>query len=272
MNQSQYNQLFSLVWNMRTCRSAQNLYCNKGMKYLVAVLFCFCPIFIINSIANETNDTIPQVYNDQAQITASKVYNEKDVVINSSEIIDYLLERDKRESKNQDSGFFMYAPFFISILAITFSFIATFISTKSSSEVKMHDIKMRTANIIVAKRLEVFPKLHVLTDTLGAAIRYYNIHKQSSEPNEKQINVLKQAIKDFYIRLADWDANYCIYGGDKVTQNISVIRHGLEEVDVWDDSELTQDDIDKLYGQLTSLEHALKDEMDIYFIEDCPKK
>lgn len=125
----------------------------------------------------------------------------------------------------------------------------------------MRDMRLRTSNIVLSKRLEVFPKLHVQTDKLGAAIRYYKKHHNILE--------LKKGLKNFYTQLVDWDAKYCIFAGDPVTSCIRVLRRKFEKEDFWVDSNdttiISEEDINWIYKSLLELEKALKKEMAIFF-------
>lgn len=140
-------------------------------------------------------------------------------------------------------------------------------SSQLANDLKKLEIKMRTSDIIVAKRLEVFPQLHVLTDTLGAAIRFYNNNISDEENKEWNTFVLKREIKDFHKKLSVWDANYCIFGGKKLTSKIGYVRKKLEKQNDWDKSEINQKDIEDLYIGLLNIEHQLKNEMKIHFTE-----
>jgi hypothetical protein len=163
----------------------------------------------------------------------------------------------------------------VEVLTLLISLISMFISyrvrsksNKLSTDVKKLEIKMRTSDIIVAKRLEVFPKLHVLTDTLGAAIRYYNNHKSVQEKKEWNTLVLKREIKTFHHKLSDWDANYCIFAGYSLTQKVGEVRKFLEKNDDWDKKEITPKEIHDLHFGLWEIEQGLKKEMKIHFTED----
>ena len=125
----------------------------------------------------------------------------------------------------------------------------------------MKDLRLRTSNIVLSKRLEVFPKLHIHTDKLGANIRYYYKHPNTSE--------LKKGLQGFYKQLSDWDAKYCIFSGIEVTSCISHLRKKLEEEESWrddkDTSFISDDDIKGVYRDLQNLEAALKKEMAVFF-------
>ena len=124
--------------------------------------------------------------------------------------------------------------------------------------------------LFLSKRLEVFPKLHIQTDKLGATIRYYKKHRNIIE--------LKKGLKVFFTQLADWDAKYCIFAGLEVTKSIAVLRRKLEEEDSWVEANnstiISDNDVEWLYHKLQDLEKALKEEMAVFFtsFEDEGKK
>lgn len=134
-------------------------------------------------------------------------------------------------------------------------------SDKVLKEVNMRDMRLRTSNIVLSKRLEVFPKLHIQTDKLGATIRYYKKHRNIIE--------LKKGLKVFFTQLADWDAKYCIFAGLEVTKSIAVLRRKLEEEDSWVEANnstiISDNDVEWLYHKLQDLEKALKEEMAVFF-------
>lgn len=164
--------------------------------------------------------------------------------------------------------------FFFGISSLAFSIFSIYKSSKVNmkanlliQDVKRLEIKMRTSDLIVSKRLEVFPKLHILTDTLGAAIRYYNIHINDTNKRDWNTMVLKREIKTFHQKLCFWDANYCIYAGKKLTNNIGYVRKWLEKEDDLEKKELTKKILDDLYVGLLNIEYELKKEMKIHITE-----
>ena len=114
---------------------------------------------------------------------------------------------------------------------------------------KKRDIKMTFANNIHTKRIEVYPKLHVITDKLGASIRN----------NSSQIDI---ALHESLLELADWDANYAIFAGVEVTKYICHVRRILEK-----SSNSKDYDHNLLMDSLLQLEKALKDELGIFYTE-----
>lgn len=170
----------------------------------------------------------------------------------------------EQDSKDKDDILFM-VPYILSFIStITTIVLSVYIKRKSeriSERVNMRDMRLRTSNIVLSKRLEVFPKLHVQTDKLGAAIRYYKKHHNILE--------LKKGLKNFYTQLVDWDAKYCIFAGDPVTSCIRVLRRKFEKEDFWVDSNdttiISEEDINWIYKSLLELEKALKKEMAIFF-------
>lgn len=172
--------------------------------------------------------------------------------------------QQKQDSKDKD-GYIYMLPYILSFASTIITIVlSVYIKRKSdriSERVNMRDMRLRTSNIVLSKRLDVFPKLHVQTDKLGAAIRYYKKHHNIIE--------LKKGIKNFYTQLADWDAKYCIFAGDPVTKCIGELRRKLEKEDTWIDSNntenISEEELDWIYKSLEELEKALKKEMAIFF-------
>lgn len=149
------------------------------------------------------------------------------------------------------------------IAVVTSSIISSILSWKTNRKlaiIQKQGVKMATANILVSKRLEVYPKLHILTDKLGASIRYYKKHTKDS-------SFIKKEIKSFYDGMSEWDANYCIFASDVLTNNIGTLRKRLEEKKAWQDSKIRNEDLDWIYDRLLYIEKSLKEELAIFFTE-----
>lgn len=229
------------------------------MKYiLLFVIICLSTLQGYSASANTDSSMIPHVQNE-SQITSNsaaplsnpdlKIEHKQDNVNVSSE-----------KSEKTESWYNIFAPaagiigLFISIFSIHKSSKVSDRNNQLSNEVKKLEIKMRTSDLVVAKRLEVFPKLHNLTDTLGAAIRYYKNHISDEEKREWNTFVLKREIKAFHQKLASWDANYCIYGGRELTNRIGFVRHELLEKQDWDKKEITVENLNVLHEGLRKIE------------------
>ena len=147
--------------------------------------------------------------------------------------------------------------YILSLLATLLSIYATLKASKNETNIKKQDIKMKTANLLISKRIEVYPKLHILTDQLGASIRYTNNHNDYSK--------IKGDIKKFYNGLAVWDAKYCIFATNNLTNEISILRKSLEkEIDRLE-KDLSKKDLVSIYESLVNIEKALKTEMGIFY-------
>ena len=235
-----------------------------------------------------------QGYSAPANRDSSMVYNQNEspmtinsaVPLSNSEIKAESITQEKNalsEESEESTPWYNNIAAIIKIIGLLLSFLGFFFSIWSlktsakvsernnqlSNEVKRLEIKMRTSDLIVSKRLEVFPKLHILTDTLGAAIRYYQNHISEQEKREWNTIVLKREIKAFHQKLSSWDANYCIFGGRTLTDKIGYVRHELlEKQDDWSKKEITPNDLKVLYNGLQDIEYELKREMKIHFTDE----
>ena len=153
--------------------------------------------------------SILQGYSSPANRDSSMVYaqTESPMTINSAapmsnyEIKAESITQEKNIALSEESEgstlWYNIIAVIIGFLGLLFSILSLYSSAKVSkrnnqltNEVKRLEIKMRTSDLIVSKRLEVFPKLHILTDTLGAAIRYYQNH--ISELEKKEWNTIRR--------------------------------------------------------------------------------
>ena len=147
-----------------------------------------------------------------------------------------------------------------SAITMLFSSYLNWRTKKQLALIQKQGVAMPTANILVSKRLEVYPKLHILTDKLGASIRYQKSYNKDS-------SFIKKEIKSFYDGMSEWDANYCIFASDALTNNIGTLRKRLEEKKAWQDSKISNDDLDWIYDRLLYIEKSLKEELAIFFTE-----
>lgn len=244
------------------------------MKHLLLIsLICLSILQGYSAPANRDNsmvydqNEIPMTINSAAplsnsEIKAESITQEKNIALS--------------EESEESTPWYNIIGVIIGLLSSLFSTCSLYTSAKVSkrnnqlsNEVKKLEIKMRTSDLIVSKRLEVFPKLHILTDTLGAAIRYYQNHISDQEKKEWNTIVLKREIKVFHQKISSWDANYCIFGGRILTDKIGYVRHELlEKQDDWGKKEITPDDIEVLYNGLQDIEQELKREMKIHFTDE----
>lgn len=227
------------------------------MKYLLLFLLFHFTSAWGNSVQMENNNpiqnsSINKVKENGEDIISSTIANN-----NPHSDIDV---QQKQDSKDEDVMPYIY-PFISSIIVVLLSECFKYIRARKSEKVNMRDMRLRTSNIVLSKRLEVFPKLHVQTDKLGAAIRYYKKHHNILD--------LKKGLKNFYTQLADWDAKYCIFADDPVTKCIGKLRKRLENEESWVDSNdttiITEEELNWIYKSLEELERALKKEMAIFF-------
>lgn len=227
------------------------------MKYLFLFLLFHFTSAWGNSVQTENNNPIQYSTINKVKENGEDIISSTPTNNNPYSDIDV---QQKQDSKNKDVMPYIY-PFISSIIVVILSEFFKYIRSRNSERVNMRDMRLRTSNIVLSKRLEVFPKLHVQTDKLGAAIRYYKKHHNILE--------LKKGLKNFYTQLADWDAKYCIFADDPVTTCIGELRKRLEKEDSWvdinDTTIISEEELNWIYKSLQELERALKKEMAIFF-------
>lgn len=243
------------------------------MKYiLLFVIICLSTLQGYSVSANRDSSLVPHVQNE-IQITSYST-----VPLSTPDLKTKRIKQDNdtdsSEKNEKTESWSNILALFVAIIGLVSSIYSIYRASKVNernnmltNKVKELEIKMRTSDLVVAKRLEVFPKLHILTDTLGAAIRYYKNHISDEEKKEWNTFALKREIKVFHQKLASWDANYCIYGGRELTNRIGFVRHKLLENQDWDKIEITVEKVDELYDGLLKIERQLKKEMKIHFTE-----
>lgn len=227
------------------------------MKYLLLFLLFHFTSAWGNSVQMENNNPIQNSSINKVKENGEDIISS--TIANNNPHSDIVVQQ-KQDSKDEDVMLYIY-PIISSIIVVVLSECFKYKRAQESEKVNMRDMRLRTSNIVLSQRLEVFPKLHVQTDKLGAAIRYYK--------KNNNILDLKKGLKNFYTQLADWDAKYCIFAGDSVTRCIGELRKTLEQNESWvnsnDTTEINKDDLDWIYDHLLKLEKALKNEMAIFF-------
>ena len=96
------------------------------------------------------------------------------------------------------------------------SVVFPIINLLATRNLKRVDLRHDYLKILHEKRVESYPKLHMLTDGLGTLLR-----GQLVSINE---------LKDYLYRIAEWDANYAIFAGEKTTNDLFCIRRTLETI------------------------------------------
>ncbi len=134
---------------------------------------------------------------------------------------------------------------------------------RMNSRLKKLEIKTQVRNVIIKERLKHYPKLHIQTDKRGEAIREYN-----NKPSKNKLKELKTKLREFHVELANWDANYCIFGGKDVTYNIGKMRKRLEKNKLKDEDITNLEGDETIYQYLLDIENALKEEMFIYYADE----
>ena len=235
------------------------------MKYLLLFLLFHFTSAWGNSVQMENNNPIQNSSINKVKENGEDIISSS--IANNNPHSDIIVQQ-KQDSKDKAVMLYIY-PIISSIIVVVLSECFKYIRARKSEKVNMRDMRLRTSNIVLSKRLEVFPKLHVQTDKLGAAIRYYNYKKHSNILVLKNLKNLKKGLNNFYTQLADWDAKYCIFAGDSVTRCIGELRKKLEIEESWvnsnDTTDINKDDLDWIYRNLLELEKALKNEMAIFF-------
>ena len=144
---------------------------------------------------------------------------------------------------------------FVIIVSFITSIATCIITSYVTSKNKSQEIKSIYTKNLQAKRLEYYPLLHKETDKLGSFIRKYISLKYN-------ICEFKQTLKDQLAQIEKWDANYAIYSGPFVTNELFKTRRYLEKlIDQNDDIELEQ--LDNLMIYLNDLEFHLKSELGV---------
>lgn len=134
------------------------------------------------------------------------------------------------------------------------SVVFPIINLLATRNLKTIDLRHDYLKILHEKRVESYPKLHVLTDELGTLSR------------GELIRVAQ--LKDYLKKIAEWDACYAIFAGEKTTRDLFCVRRKLEEL-IKDGKNISDKEVcNDLFCLLAHLEYDMKIELKVLLESD----